>query len=142
MSGAEAPGRSTAQVIAERLHYPPEGRRSVVGGLPQFGFGSPDLGDAITAMNAAMLLIVMLETPAAIEQADAIAAVDGVDVVMIGTNDLAAASGIPGQVGHERIVANYETVAAACRRGWMTRPPARSYAQKCRWPRCSGTLPT
>lgn len=110
-----------ARDIVDRLHYPPEGRRSVVGGLPQFGFGMPDLGDAITAMNAAMLVIVMLETPAAVARADEIAAVEGVDVVLIGTNDLAAASGIPGQVGHDKIVASYETVAAACKKHgkWM-----------------------
>lgn len=110
-----------AREIVDRLHYPPEGRRSVVGGLPQVGFGGAPMGDVAAAMNAAMLVIVMLETPTAIERADEIAAVDGVDVVMIGTNDLAAASGIPGQVGHERIAANYATVAAACKKHgkWM-----------------------
>ncbi len=100
-----------AREIVDRLHYPPEGRRSVVGGLPQIGFGGAPMGEVAAAMNDAMLVAVMLE----------IAAVDGVDIVMIGTNDLAAASGIPGQVGHEQIVANYETVAAACRKHgkWM-----------------------
>jgi 4-hydroxy-2-oxoheptanedioate aldolase len=110
-----------AREIVDRLHYPPEGRRSVVGGLPQVGFGSAPMGEVAAAMNAAMLVIVMLETPNVISKADEIAAVEGVDIVMIGTNDLAAASGIPGQVGDERIVANYETVAAACRKHgkWM-----------------------
>jgi 2-keto-3-deoxy-L-rhamnonate aldolase RhmA len=103
-----------AKEIVDRLHYPPEGRRSVVGGLPQFGFGTPPLGEAIEAMNRAMLVVVMIETPKGVANADAIAGVEGVDVVLIGTNDLAASSGIPGQVGHERIVACYETVAAAC----------------------------
>jgi 4-hydroxy-2-oxoheptanedioate aldolase len=110
-----------AREIVDRLHYPPEGRRSVVGGLPQIGFGGAPMGEVAAAMNDAMLVAVMLETPNAISKADEIAAVDGVDIVMIGTNDLAAASGIPGQVGHEQIVANYETVAAACRKHgkWM-----------------------
>ncbi len=110
-----------AREIVDRLHYPPEGRRSVVGGLPQVGFGTAPIGDVARAMNDAMLVVVMLETPGAISRADEIAAVDGVDVVMIGTNDLAAASGIPGEVGDARIAANYETVAAACRKHdkWM-----------------------
>jgi len=110
-----------AREIVDRLHYPPEGHRSVVGGLPQIGFGSAPMGDIAKAMNDAMLVIVMLETPNAIANADEIAAVEGIDVVMIGTNDLSAASGIPGEVGHERIVANYETVAAACKKHgkWM-----------------------
>ena len=110
-----------AREIVDRLHYPPEGHRSVVGGLPQVGFGNAPMGDVAKAMNDAMLVIVMLETPNAIENADEIAAVEGIDVVMIGTNDLSAASGIPGEVGHNRIVANYETVAAACKKygKWM-----------------------
>ncbi len=110
-----------AREIVDRLHYPPEGRRSVVGGLPQIGFGGAPMGEVAKAMNDAILVIVMLETPNAIANADEIAAVEGIDVVMIGTNDLSAASGIPGEVGHERIVANYETVAAACRKHgkWM-----------------------
>ena len=110
-----------AREIVDRLHYPPEGHRSVVGGLPQIGFGSAPMGDIAKAMNDAMLVIVMLETPNAIANADEIAAVEGIDVVMIGTNDLSAASGIPGEVGHNRIVANYETVAAACKKygKWM-----------------------
>lgn len=110
-----------AREIVDRLRYPPVGRRSVVGGLPQFGFGTPDLGEVIEAVNKAVLVVVMVETPDAIANVDEIAAVEGVDIVMIGTNDLAAASGLPGQVGHEQIVANYETVAAACKKHgkWM-----------------------
>ena len=110
-----------ARDIVERLHYPPEGRRSVVGGLPQIGFGAAPMGEVAAAMNQTMLVVVMLETPGAISRADEIAAVEGVDIVMIGTNDLSTASGIPGQVGDDRIVADYETVAAACEKHgkWM-----------------------
>ena len=72
-------------------------------------------------MNEAMLVIVMLETPNAIAHADEIAGVDGIDIILIGTNDLAASSGIPGEVGHERIAGYYETVAKACKKHgkWM-----------------------
>ena len=105
-----------AREVAERLHYPPEGRRSVVGGLPQFGFGAPPLTEVIEAMNREMLVVVMIESPAGVENADAIAAVEGVDVVLIGTNDLAATLGIPGQVGHDKVVACYDSIAAACKK--------------------------
>ena len=57
----------------------------------------------------------MVETPEAIERVDAIAAVPGVDVVLIGTNDLCAEMGIPGQYGDARIVDAYTKVIAACR---------------------------
>ena len=58
----------------------------------------------------------MLESPEAIDEAEAIAAVEHVDVLLIGTSDLCNELGLPGQFGHERIVHAYETVVAACRR--------------------------
>jgi 2-keto-3-deoxy-L-rhamnonate aldolase RhmA len=48
--------------------------------------------------------------------AEAIAAVPGIDALLIGTNDLAAEMGIPGEFGHARIAGAYETVIAACRK--------------------------
>lgn len=112
---------SEARDIVAKLHYPPEGQRSVVGGLPQYNFRSPSIADSIEKMNKAMLVIVMLETPHAIAHSDEIAAVEGIDIIMIGTNDLAASSGIPGQVGHERISEYYKIVAKACKKHgkWM-----------------------
>ena len=56
----------------------------------------------------------MLETPRAIENAAAIAAVPGIDSLLIGTNDLAMELGIPGAFGDERIVAAYQAVVDAC----------------------------
>jgi 4-hydroxy-2-oxoheptanedioate aldolase len=58
----------------------------------------------------------MLETQEAIAQADAIAAVDGIDIVMIGTNDLAMSMGKPGDFGHPDVIKAYETVCAACKK--------------------------
>jgi 4-hydroxy-2-oxoheptanedioate aldolase len=60
--------------------------------------------------------VVMLETPQAIANAEAIAAVPGVDVLLIGTNDLAMEMGIPGEFARSEIVGAYERVIAACRR--------------------------
>jgi len=58
----------------------------------------------------------MLETPAAIKNAESIAAVEGVDVLLIGTNDLCAEMGIHGQFGHADVEAAYAAVIAACRK--------------------------
>ena len=58
----------------------------------------------------------MLETPQAIANADAIAAVPGIDALLVGTNDLAMELGIPGGFGDERIVAAYQAVIDACRK--------------------------
>jgi len=51
----------------------------------------------------------------AVNNADAIAAVAGIDALLIGTSDLSADLGIAGQIGHPEVQAAYQTVAAACR---------------------------
>ena len=57
----------------------------------------------------------MIETGEAVANADAIAAVPGIDVLLFGTSDLTASMGIPGQIGHARVRAAYESVGAVCR---------------------------
>ncbi|HXQ53951.1 MAG TPA: aldolase/citrate lyase family protein [Stellaceae bacterium] len=105
-----------AREVVDRLKYPPLGHRSSGGMLPHFGYQAMNGGDAARAVNAEVLLTVMLETPKGIANADAIAAVPGVDVLLIGTGDLTLELGISGNYGDPRVIAAYETVIAACRR--------------------------
>jgi len=105
-----------AQAITAALRYPPQGHRSVAGGLPHLRYDTHPLGETCAAINAATMIVVMLETPLAIRNADAIAAVPGIDSLLIGTNDLAMELGIPGGFGDERIAAAYQAVVDACRR--------------------------
>jgi 2-keto-3-deoxy-L-rhamnonate aldolase RhmA len=70
----------------------------------------------IEALNGNTLVVAMLETPQAVDNADAIAAVEGIDALLIGTNDLAAEMGIPGQFGHDRIESAYAAMIGACRK--------------------------
>jgi 4-hydroxy-2-oxoheptanedioate aldolase len=105
-----------AKSVAAALRYPPLGHRSVAGGLPHFGYEKLGLAETCAAINAATLVVVMLETPQAIANVDAIAAVPGIDALLVGTNDLAMELGIPGGFGDERIVAAYQAVIDACRK--------------------------
>ena len=58
----------------------------------------------------------MLETPTAIANAKEIAAVPGVNVLLIGTNDLCAEMGIPGDFGNDRVADAYQKMIAASRK--------------------------
>src|SRR5438105_4693544 len=78
--------------------------------------GAVPVGELTAALNAATLTVVMVETPAAIANVEEIAAVPGVDVVLVGTNDLAAEMGIPGDFANPRIATAYEKIIAACAR--------------------------
>ncbi len=62
----------------------------------------------------------MLESPEAIRNADGIAAVDGIDVLFIGTSDLTAELGISGQMGHPKVIEAYQAVGEACRKHGKT----------------------
>jgi 4-hydroxy-2-oxoheptanedioate aldolase len=104
-----------AREVVSRLKYPPVGHRSMGGIGPHYGLRSVSTGDAAKTLNAANLTVVMLETPTAIANADAIAAVPGVDVLLIGSNDLCAEMGIPGDFGNERVAEAYRVMIAACR---------------------------
>jgi 4-hydroxy-2-oxoheptanedioate aldolase len=105
-----------AREIVDRLKYPPAGHRSVTGAMAQFAFAAMPLAEAAAAINDNMLIVVMLETPEAIANAEAIAAVPGIDVLLIGTNDLTCEMGIPGELMHARVAEAYETMVAACAR--------------------------
>ena len=105
----------TAAKMVENCRYPPVGRRSVAGAMPQLDFETVPVGEATQVINDTTLLVIMLETPQAIENVEEIAAVDGIDILLIGTNDLCMEMGIPGQVGDPRIGEIFERVIAACR---------------------------
>ncbi len=103
-----------AQRVVSHCKYPPVGHRSMAGAPPQMGFKPAPAVETTRLINQETLVIVMVETPAAIRNADSIAAVEGVDVLLIGTNDLCAEMGIHGQFGHADVEAAYASVIAAC----------------------------
>ena len=86
----------------------------MTGSLPQINFESHPLDTLSNAINKSTLLILMIETPEALENANAIAALEGVDALLIGTNDLCMEMGIPGQFDHKQIDEAYDIVISAC----------------------------
>ena len=116
--GVVVPHVDTAEVAAEMVSnckYPPVGHRSVTGRLPQVNFEAHPQDEVTRSVNNATLVVVMVETPTAVENVEAIAAVPGVDSVLVGTNDLCTEMGIPGAFGDARIQEIMERVVAACR---------------------------
>ena len=105
-----------ARAMVNAFRYQPLGHRSIAGGYPQFGFAPTPAAQVTKEMNDATLVIAMIETPRAVENAHQIAAVPGIDVLLMGTNDLCMEMGIPGQLDNERLVASIQTVLDACKR--------------------------
>jgi 2-keto-3-deoxy-L-rhamnonate aldolase RhmA len=101
-----------AKAIVQAAKYPPLGRRSAGGVRPML-----DFKPYAAAANRSLLLGVMIETLAGLKNAAAIAAVPGVDLVFIGTGDLALSLGAFPDAGgrHEDACRD---ILAACRAAW------------------------
>ena len=104
-----------AKEIAQAFRYPPIGHRSWGGPPAAFRYDAPGNAEAQAALNEAVLVVAMIESPQAVANADAIAAVPGIDGLLIGTSDLSAEMGISGQIDHPRVAEAYASVGAACR---------------------------
>jgi 4-hydroxy-2-oxoheptanedioate aldolase len=105
-----------AQDIVAACRFPPFGHRSAVATLPHFDFQKLPAAQFNRALNEATVVKILLESPRGIENAEAIAALPGVDIVGIGTNDLTAEMGVEGQFRHPDVRKAHEFAIAACRR--------------------------
>ena len=99
-----------ARQAVDAARYPPLGSRSGGGVRPLMDFKR-----YVPAANEHVLVAVMIETRRGVENASAIAAIPGVDMVFIGTGDLALSLGVFPDLGpkHEAAIAE---VQSACRR--------------------------
>ncbi|HEV7613637.1 MAG TPA: aldolase/citrate lyase family protein [Steroidobacteraceae bacterium] len=105
-----------AQDIIAACRFPPFGHRSAVATLAHLGFQKIPAPQFNAALNRATVVKILLESPRGIENAEAIAALPGVDIVGIGTNDLTAEMGVEGQFRHPHVRKAHESAIGACRR--------------------------
>ena len=88
-----------AEAAVKMMYYPPRGTRGTARAVRAMGFGRT--ADAYVAdLDKTVLGIVQIETVSALKHIDAIAAVEGVDVLFVGPFDLTTALGIFGQLDH------------------------------------------
>ena len=71
------------------------------------------MGPKIEALEARTLLIAQIESVEGLANAEAIAAVEGIDVLWVGHFDLTVSMGIPGAFGDPRFLAAMARVAGA-----------------------------
>ncbi len=107
--------RDEAEQLVAAALFPPYGRRSLLAANPHTLFQAGPAVETMQAMNAATLVVAMVESREAVENAEAMAAVPGIDMLLVGTNDLCNALGVPGQLDHKSVREAYDHVAAACR---------------------------
>jgi len=93
--------------------YPPEGIRGLAGTTRAARFGTTP--NYFKTANQQIGVIVQIETPAAIEQLDAIASVEGIDALFVGPADLSAAMGYIGNVAHPAVMDRLSHVVQRCK---------------------------
>ena len=107
-----------ARLVIEAVKYPPLGRRGCATRAIHTDLEPVSLAAYIEHLNANTMIILQLETRAAIDRADEILAVEGADVALIGPADLSVSLGVPGEIEHPLMEQHIgKVVAAAARAG-------------------------
>ena len=104
-----------ARQIASWCGYHPEGVRGVAFGMAHDDYGGGDVVQKLREASERTLVIALTETAAGIADAEAIMAVDGIDIGWLGHFDLTNSMGIPGQFDHPDFLAAVDRLVAACR---------------------------
>ncbi len=101
-----------ARLAVAHMRYPPQGVRGMAGMSRGSRFGTT--ANYFATANEGLCTIVQLETPAALDQLEAIAGVDGIDALFIGPADLSGAMGHVGQLGHPEVMAVIARAVQRC----------------------------
>lgn len=116
--GLVIPRIESAAEVEEALtwmRFPPAGMRGVALGIRGQGFGRVGHAD-IGILNDVALGVFQIETPAAVAEVEAIAAVPGADVLFVGPADLSHSLGVPGRFDDPVYLDAIGRVIAACHR--------------------------
>jgi len=114
--GVIAPHIDSAEEAREIVAYakfPPMGIRGSVNRLPQLNYVDIPADLLHPAANREIMVIIMIESIAALSAVENIAAVPGVDMLFVGVNDLSADMGIAGQYDHHEIQTALDRIAHA-----------------------------
>ena len=105
-----------ARAIVASAKYPPAGERGIGLQLAHDNYARGEVAAKLAAANRRSCVVLQIESAEGAENADAIAAVPGVDALWIGHYDLSASLGIAGQFAHPDFLAAVRRAIDACKR--------------------------
>lgn len=105
-----------AEAIVGATRYPPQGSRGGAFGIAHDGYRARQITKTISDANDSILIIAKLESRQAINNAEAILSVPGIDVALVTAFDLSLDMGLAGEVEHSEISAAMNKVLAICKR--------------------------
>jgi 4-hydroxy-2-oxoheptanedioate aldolase len=105
-----------AAELVQWAKFPPLGKRGCDGGSADNPFCFTPTARYLQHANEHTFIIAQIEDPEALEHVDAIAAVEGVDVIFLGPADFSAQCGYPGQMDHACVQDATRRIASAAKR--------------------------
>ncbi|MGK7870735.1 HpcH/HpaI aldolase family protein [Falsiroseomonas sp. E2-1-a20] len=122
-----------ARALVAACRYRPEGTRGLVFSVAHDAYAGGDPAAKMAAANAAVLTIALVESAPGIANAEAIAAVPGLDLLWLGHFDLSDSLGIPGRFEDPRYRAAAARLRAAAQAagkpvGWVAADGAQAAA--------------
>ena len=115
VTGIVFPDVSTAaeaRRAVSRARFPPVGKRSAAGAYTILDYRAAPMGQLVRALDDNALVVCMIETREGLENVEEIAAVEGIDVIHVGSNDLLTGLGMPGAFGSPEHIAALDRVIA------------------------------
>jgi 2-keto-3-deoxy-L-rhamnonate aldolase RhmA len=104
-----------AKVMVDACMFAPMGSRGFSSNIPQLQYRKWPAAEVQAHINSQTTVMAQLETQKAVDNVEAIAAIPGLDIVEVGSNDLLQDLGIPGQHGHDKFLRALEKVATGAR---------------------------
>jgi len=108
--------REQAETIVRYSKYTPLGQRGYGAQSGQTDYRPLKAAEFMKEANEHTLIIAQIETKEAIENIDSILEIEGIDVGLIGPNDLSISMGIPDQLGSEKLVKAIDRVVESAKK--------------------------
>jgi 4-hydroxy-2-oxoheptanedioate aldolase len=104
-----------AREVVKWAKFAPIGKRGFDGAGPDVPYLLTPMGRYLREANEQTFILIQLEEPHAVDRAEEIAAIPGVDMLMLGPADFTVLTGIPGEFSHPTVAAAVEKVARAAK---------------------------
>ncbi|MFC9335960.1 HpcH/HpaI aldolase/citrate lyase family protein [Arthrobacter sp. NPDC057009] len=103
-----------ARALVRAVKHAPLGERSLAGAAPQLNYRTYPPADVVRVLDETSMVVAMIESQTGLDAVEEIAAVDGLDMILVGANDLSVGLGIAGQMDHPKVHDAYMRVIKAC----------------------------
>ena len=104
-------GLEDAKKVIEMTRFHPIGRRPIDGGNTDGAYTALDFNDYLQQANEQRFVVLQIEDPEPLDDLEAIAALNGYDMLFFGPGDFSQGIGVPGKWDHPKIIETYKRVA-------------------------------